>query len=76
MNFIILSYEDGPIRVKETNTLSETGSVSFVADVVMLNISLFEFPLNHPYSKFFLIKLSNIYFLLTSNFIISLSESP
>jgi hypothetical protein len=43
-NFIILSYEDGPIRVKETKTLSKTGSVSFVADVVMLNISLFEFP--------------------------------
>jgi hypothetical protein len=52
------------------------GSVSFIADVVMLNISLFEFPLNHPYSKFFLKKVIKYIFLLTSNFIISLSESP
>jgi len=49
--------------VKETDTLSKTGSVSFVADVVMLNISLFKFPLNHPYSKFFLKKLSDYIFI-------------
>jgi hypothetical protein len=54
------------------------GSVSFIADIVTPNTSLRIIPPNHPYSKIFSQKnkLSNIYFRLTSNFIISLSESP
>jgi hypothetical protein len=56
--------------------LSKIDSVSFIADVVMLNISLCIIPPNHPCSKIFSQKVIRLYFHLTSNFIVSPSKFP